>query len=46
MVNKEVDKFTRAYTHYQLINSYSRKTHHMLHTIESDTQFDVVFLDF
>ena len=46
MVNKEVDQFIRACKHLQLLNSYSREAQNFLHTIESDTPFDVVFLDF
>ena len=46
MVNKEVDQFIRAYAYCQLVNSCSYEAHQMLHMIDSDTPFEVVFLDF
>ena len=46
MVNNEVFQFIRVCAHCQLVNSCSHKAHQLLQTIESDTQFDVVFLDF
>ena len=46
MVNKEVVQFIRAYTHCQFVNSCSHEAHQLLRNIESDTPFDVVFLDF
>ena len=46
MVNNEVDQFIRVCAHFQLINSCSHESQYMLHTIESDTPFDVVFLYF
>ena len=46
MVNKEVYQFIRSCAHFQLINSCSHEAQQLLQTIESDTSFDVVFLDF
>ena len=46
MVNKELAQFIRACVHCQLVNSCSHKSQKMLRTIESDTPFDVVFLNF
>ena len=46
MVNKEVVQFIISCAHCQLVNSLSREAQQLLHTIESDTPFDVVFLDF
>ena len=46
MVDKEVAQFIRACSHCQLVNSCSHETQHLLHTIDSDTLFDVVLLDF
>ena len=46
MFNKELAHFIRACAHCQLVNSFSHEAQQLLKTIESDTQFDVVFLDF
>ena len=46
MVNKEVDNFITSCTRCQLVNSCSNEAHKILHTIESDTPYGVVFLDF
>ena len=46
MFNKEVPQFIRAFTHFQLVNSFSNKEQQLFQTIESDTLFDVTFLDF
>ena len=45
MVNKEVSQFIRACVYWQLVNSCSHEAQQLLQTIESDTPFDVVFLD-
>ena len=46
IVNNEVAQFITACTHFQLVKSCSHEAHHLIHIIESDTLFDVVFLDF
>ena len=46
MVNTEVGQFIRACSHCQLVNSFSHEAKQFLQTIDSDTPFDVVFLDF
>ena len=46
MVNKEVAQFIKSCAHSQLVNSFSHKAQTLLQTIESDTPFDVLFLDF
>ena len=46
MVNKEVAQFIRAYKNYQLVYSFSHEAQPLLQTVESDTKFDVVFIDF
>ena len=46
MVNKEAALFMRAFENCQLVNSCSHKAHQLIQTIESDTPFDVVFIDF
>ena len=46
IVNKKVDYFIRACAYFQLVNSSSHKAHQLLHTIDSDTPLDVVFLYF
>ena len=46
MVNKEVSQVIRACSHFQLVNSLSHEAQQLLQTIESDTQFDVIFIDF
>ena len=46
MVNKEVDQFIRACAHCQLVNLCSHEAQQLLQTIEPDTPFDVVFIDF
>ena len=46
IVNKEVAQFIRACKHCELVNSCSYDAQQLLHTIESNTPFDVVFLDF
>ena len=46
MVNKKVDQFIRACTHFQLVNSCFCEAKHMLCKIDYDTPFDVVLLDF
>ena len=46
MVNKEVAHFIRAYDHCKLLNSCSHEAHQLIQTIDSDTPFDVLFLDF
>ena len=45
-VNKEVSQFIRAFSHCQLVNLCSREAQKILHTIDSDTLFDMVFLYF
>ena len=46
MVNTEVAQFIRACAYFQFVNSCYHKAHQLLQTIESDTPFDVVFLEF
>ena len=46
MFNKDVDQFIIACAHYQLVNLCSCEAQQFIQTIESDTSFDVVFLDF
>ena len=46
MVNKEVARFIRAYANCKLVNSFSHKSQKLLQTIDSDTLFDVVFIEF
>ena len=46
MVNTEVAQFIRAYTHCQLVNSFSNEAQQLLQIIDLDTPFDVVFLEF
>ena len=46
MANNEVDQFIRVCAHFQLVNSCSHESQHLLQTIESDNPFDVVFIDF
>ena len=46
MVNKEVAQFIRYFAYLQLVNSVSHEAHYILHKIELDTPFEVVFLDF
>ena len=46
MVNKQVSQLIRTCAHRQQVNSRSHETQQLLQTIESDTLFDVVFLDF
>ena len=46
MVNKEVAQFIIAYSHCQLVNQCSHEAQHLLQTIESDTLFDVIFIEF
>ena len=41
-----IRSFIKACVFFQLINSCSLETKHMIHIIDSDTLFDVVFLDF
>ena len=45
-VNKDVEQFIRAYENCQLVDSCSHESQQLLQTIESNTQFDMVFLDF
>ena len=46
MVNKEVVQFIRAGEYFQLVNSCSNEAQQFLQKIDSDTPFDMVFLDF
>ena len=46
MVNKEVEQFIRACANFQLVNSCSNEAKQWIQTIESDTSFDMVFLEF
>ena len=46
MVNKEVAQFIRACAYFQLVNLFSHEAQQSLQTIDSDTPFYVVFLDF
>ena len=46
MVNNEVSKFIRACAHFQLVNACSHEAQQLLQMIDSDTPFDVVFIDF
>ena len=46
LVNKEVAQFIRAFSHCQLVNSFYHEAQQLLQTIESDTPFVLVFLDF
>ena len=46
MLNTEVEHFIRACEHYQLVNLCSHEEQQLLQTIDSDTPFDVVFIDF
>ena len=46
MVNKDLDQFIRACSHFQLVHLFSHKVKQLLQTIGSDTPFGVVFLDF
>ena len=46
MVNKEVAQFIRACTYFQLVNSCSHEAQQLLLTVESDTPFYVVFMEF
>ena len=46
MVSKEAAQFIRAYAYCQLINLFYHEAQQLLQTIESNTTFDVVFLDF
>ena len=46
MVNKKVDHFIRACAYCQLVICCSREAQQLLQTIELDTPFDVVFMDF
>ena len=45
MLNKEVDQFISARANGQFVNSCSNEAQQFLQTIESDTPFDVAFLD-
>ena len=45
-MNKEVAQFIRACSHCQLVNSFYHKAKKLLKTIESDTPFYMVFIDF
>ena len=46
LVNKYVAQFIIACAYFQLVHPCSRWAQHMLHKIESDAPFAVVFLDF
>ena len=46
MVNKEVAQSAKSCAHFQLVNSCSRKAQNMIHTIEPDTPFNMVYLYF
>ena len=46
MVNKDVTKFIIACAHCKFVNSCSHEEQYLLQTIESNTPFYVVFLDF
>ena len=46
MVNKELNHLIRACANLQLVNPCSDEAHRMLYTIDSDTPFDVAFIDF
>ena len=46
MVNKEVKQFIRVCVHCQLVHSCFHEAQQLLHTIESDTPFDMVFIKF
>ena len=46
MVNEEADPFIRACANFQLVNSFYRESQQLLHTIELDAPFDVVFIYF
>ena len=46
IVNKDVAQFIRSCANFQLLNACYREAHQIFHTIESDTSFEVVFLDF
>ena len=46
MVNKDTAHFITACAHCKLVNSFSPEAQQFLQTIESDTPFDEVFIDF
>ena len=46
MFNKEVEQFIRAREHFKFVKFMPHWVQNMLHTIDSDKPFDVVFLDF
>ena len=46
IINKEVARFIRACAHCQLVNLFSREAQQLLQTVELDTPFEVVFIDF
>ena len=46
MFNKEVEQFIRAREHFKFVKFMPHWVQNMLHTIDSDNPFDVVFLDF
>ena len=46
IIDKEVDQFILACAHFQLVDSCSQVAHQIIHTIESDTPFDLKFPDF
>ena len=41
-----MDQLIIACANCQLVNSYSYEAHHIIYTIDSDTPFDVVFIEF
>ena len=46
MVHKELAQFIKTCAHCQLVKSCSYESQQIICTIESDTPFDVIFLDF
>ena len=46
MVNKDVSQFIKSCAHYQFVSLCTREAQQMIHTIDSDTPFGLLFLDF